>query len=795
MAASSADTRRPFGGIGSAPPEPEAGGGGRAHLGAVVALTVILALASLGVAIAAVLLVTSPDLSLPVNRLGPQQSQSAKTALYLAAYAVVLPLSLIAAPRLADAIAGGPNARALDSLATLLAAGLAAAILGVRASGRLPWGDGMAVLLVALGIWWLGAAAALTRALRPRPWPALLRLSGLGSRPAIVAGVLVYGVLVCVSHASALSLPVVGLGAAAVASCLIARRRVPRLPRRAGAVLDLAIAGVLLLAIPDVVVFETSSAPLSAWWEPGIIQFHHDFLLGPANQVLAGDALLVDAPVSQYGVGSIYALVAWFQVAPIGYGTYGLLDGILTALVYVAAYCLLRLVGVSRPLAGAALAVGVVALLYNLHYAVGALPQQGPLRFGLPMAAVLATVVAARRPRRARAARLAALAVLGISSIWALEAFVYTLVTLTAVAACHAWLEAPGHRLRSLAPQAAAAALACVCAHLFLAGATLAATGRLPDWGQYLSYVDAFLLGGAAGEVTYGFEPWSPALALGAAYLASAAAIVLVVRRLGEIAERQQGLLIALAGMTAYGIALFSYTQNRASTYLLAYVSLPALVIGVLWLSLLLRLPRDVPVGTRRGALAAGLSVAVLLLAAAWPGTGDRFSRSALAHTYPGGGLRAAMQRLWHPPPIDPRAPVGERLLERYMPGERRALILLPASPDLGTEILLRSGRANVLALGDPKADSFVLDVSIPALERSIAGLPPGTRMLTDQAGLAAFETLSANPGIDPFSKTVTGGNPLLEWTLRSIGERYDLRPIHRDASGFIVAELVRTGS
>ncbi len=43
----------------------------------------------------------------------------------------------------------------------------------------------------------------------------------------------------------------------------------------------------------------------------GVVQFHHDFLLGPANQVLGGDAVLVET-ASQYGVASIWFLAGWF---------------------------------------------------------------------------------------------------------------------------------------------------------------------------------------------------------------------------------------------------------------------------------------------------------------------------------------------------------------------------------------------------------------------------------------------------------------------------------------------------
>ena len=175
--------------------------------------------------------------------------------------------------------------------------------------------------------------------------------------------------------------------------------------------------------------------------------------------MLNGRAMLVDT-ASQYGVTSIYLLAAWFQLAPIGYGTLGLLTGGLTALWFAAGYGVLRLAGTSRPLSAAAMGVAVVALVFNLAYPVGALPQSGPLRFGLPMLVVLAAVAGERFPARARAARVAAFASLGLASVWSLEALAFTAVVLAAVLCVQAWLAPGPGRLRWLARQAALAGLA-----------------------------------------------------------------------------------------------------------------------------------------------------------------------------------------------------------------------------------------------------------------------------------------------------------------------------------------------
>jgi len=262
-------------------------------------------------------------------------------------------------------------------------------------------------------------------------------------------------------------------------------------------------------------------------------------------------------------------------------------------------------------------ALGVVALVYNLVYSVGGLPQQGPLRFGLPLALILFVVASARWPRHARSAQAAALVVLAVSSIWALEAFAYTVATFAAMACFQAYLLPPGTRLRWLGRQAVLAGAACACAHLLFAAATLAGTGHLPDWGQYLAYLHAYLFGDLA-DFTYDFSRWSPGVVVGGAYFASAAALVLLVRREPDLVRRERVVLLALTGTTAFGIVLFSYFVDRSLVSVLPYVSLPALLAGTLWLSLLVRSRESVPTGGRVGGLAFALSVAVLLLAVAW---------------------------------------------------------------------------------------------------------------------------------------------------------------------------------
>jgi hypothetical protein len=787
MAAPGTETRPGRGGAQAKRGEPEAGA--RAGLAPTLALSLALGLAAFTVLAAIVVSLSTPT---PLPPPLGEENQRAETLLYLAAFLVILPGALFAGQRLADRIARGPNATGLPLLVWVLVIALMGGLLAAKASSRLPWDDGVVVAGTMAALWLAAAGAAIARTARPTPWPLLLRFTGLSAAAAAAVPAAVLAAVLC--FAALDSITPAALLVAAVAAVLILalyrRRPAIALSRPWGPLADGLILAVLLLAVPDLVIFRPEqAADPSIALETGIIQFHQNFILGPANEVVHGGAVLAGT-ASQYGVGPVYLLAGWLQLAPEGYGAFGLLDDILTALLFGAAYGVLRLAGVPRLLAAGAMAVAVVALILNLVYPVGALPQQGPLRFGLPMALILVRVAGARWPGRAGAARIASWALVGLSSVWALEAFAYTLATFVGLLAFEAWGSPAPERRPRLLREAVGAASACLCAHLLLIGLTLVLAGRLPDYGQYFAFLDAFLFKGL-GDLTYDFSPWSAGLAVGGAYFSAAAALIMVLLRRPELARRERTLFLALAGMTAYGIALFSYFVDRSADHILPYVSLPAVVLGALWLSLVLREPGIAP-RVRLGGLAFALALGVLLLSTAWSSVGERLPRTALVRALPGGeGLRASLDRLWHPPPLDERAPAAEALIERYFPGSSSVPILV--APDLEVETLVRSGRTDYFGLADPWEDSFVPGEHLADLDRAVAALRPGSLLLTQTSGLREIASLRSRAVSRVLaSLTATGVfAPLQEYALKRIGQRFRLRPVHRDATGFVVARLV----
>jgi hypothetical protein len=704
-----------------------------------------------------------------------------------------VPLALRYGARLADRIAAGPNRSSAPLLGATLLAVLLALALGVKASERLPWGGGLWTMLVALLIWW-AFAAALTWVAARRPLPAL----GRAAPHAVAIWTVVLGLFLLLALAFA-AIPsisvlplVLGLVATALVVAAYGRVELPRLPRPAGLSYDVVAVLLLLVAVPNMVIFYPG--------EPGqgfltqVIHFHQNFFLGPASRVELGGAMLVDT-LSQYGVASITFIAGWFGIAGTSNGTLGILDGVLHAMVFAGGYVVLRAAGVRRLAATTAMLVALIVLVWGLIYPIGGLLQHGAIRFGMPMGVLVATVAGVRWPRAELPARLVTLAFVGLSSIWALEAFGYTVLTFLALTATRAALSEAASSRRWFIRRALEGLAACIVAHVLFAIGTLAAAGELPDWSNYLNTLREFL-SGSIGDLTYDFSPWSPGLGAGALLVASTVGVVTLILRKRDLARRESALVVALAGSTAYGVALFSYLVNRSADHIIPYVCLPVLMAGVLWLALLLRHPELASRGSRRAALALSGGLGTLLVAVAWSGAGSHLSESAIAYLPPGGkSMTAAIDRLGDPPPLSPGAAEAEALLDRHWAGEDEAAVVV--EPDLEIEALARTGRFNRIPLSDPWEDSFVADTHVDEVDEAVDDMKEGDLLLVDANALGAFRDYRANPTTDPLNVTspqtiVPSGLAILQdYALNRLAQRFRLRTVDRGANGLEVTELV----
>ena len=755
-------------------------------LGAVIAL-------SASISIGATLLV-GPILwdLLPVTDLPlgfASHHQDAETLIYLLAFAVLVPLGVLASVRVSDRIAAGPNAGGLSVLTALLTGGLALVVIAARLSG-------LEVLAAGAAVWGAVATGVLARAASTTPWPRLRRVEHLATWCWAATGLLGIPLVLCFTDLGSVSWSVAAVGAAIVGAVvgLRARFRPPNLPRWVGRCFDAGVVALLLLAVPNVVIFVFGGPDQL---DRSVIQFHQNFFLGPANQVLAGDALLVDV-LSQYGVGSIYFLSGAFRVVRIGNGTLGLVEGLLSALMYIGTYATLRLAGVTRALAAAAMAVGVIVLVYGLEYPLGGLLQHGAIRYAMPVGVLVGAVAEARRPRTTALAHGLVLVTVAVASVWALESFVYTVFTAVVCAGLLVVMRPAGERRREVRRWVVHLVGAVLLGHLVLAGSTLAIAGDLPRWGWYLRTLREFLFG-PLGELTYDFSSFSPGLAVGGLYMASASALAVILLRRPDIRDHQPALVVAIGGVTAHGIALFSYLDNRSSDHIIPYVCLPAIGVVALWLTLLGRPELRVPAGGRRVASAVALGGSILLVAASWSSVEVRYPQSALAHVVPGGpSLRTALVDLRDLPELQPGAAEGAELLDRHLPGEPRSIVL--ARADLSVEILVRAERGSRVPLGDPWEDSFVPEGHLDALAEFVDELDAGDLALLDAPAREAFDAYQRDPTLDPMEEEAddalvqTGLAPLQKVVLQAMAQRFALRTVVATEAGLEVVELTDRG-
>lgn len=765
-----------------------------------IALSVVLVCGAFMVALPVALMLIEP---VPLPMIGPvplpatlpSQNQTSETLLYILTFFLLLPAaiwsSLLAGRRITRL--SGPGA--FSSLAGLLVIGLGISVLLAR---LLPeWteiGNRGSTFLFGV-VWLLLAAAVLGLAMSGRSGKAdagLARSGRLIWQAAALAAVGGVFALVGWDEVDPGALAA-GLVAGALTVLLFNRLR-PREIGRWGLAFDLAMVVLIMLAIPDLVILrpeEALSDPVAAF-DTSVIQFHQNLFLGAASQVLSGSALLVDT-VSQYGVGSIYLIAAFFKVAPIGHGTIGFFDAVLSAAVFAGGYGVLRMSGVNRLLSAASLALAVTILIYGLYYPVGGLLQHGAIRFGLPMPLIVFAVAGLRWPRGANAMHLLALAVVGLSSVWALEAFLYVVFTWFGLTAISLVWQAPGSRARWLFRQALSVAAAIVVVQGLFAAITLAASGSLPDWGLYFTYLREFLVGDI-GDLTYDFDPWSPGLAVAAIYIAGAAALAVTAIRDREFVRRRRTAFLALGGLTGYGIVLFSYFDNRSLDHILPYVSLPALLVSTIWLALILDRPTGTSGRAMNWALGLALLASALAVANVWPAAGNRFQDSVLAAATPGGSsLRGGINRLWQMPPVVPGSDEGRRLIETYMPGEQQTAVLV--APDLDLDILVRSGRSNSLTITDAKEASWVTGPHLPGVEQAVADLEPGDRILVDEGALLAAAKLRREPDLDRFDLAGQVGLATIQVeAIAMISERFDLNTVAGGSNGLTVVELEARG-
>jgi hypothetical protein len=512
------------------------------------------------------------------------------------------------------------------------------------------------------------------------------------------------------------------------------------------------------------------------------ISEHMGFYLGPVNDVIGGRAMLVET-WSQYGNGVMYALVPWFSIAPIGFGTFAILTTTATTLQYLIVYAILRLTVRSQVVAIATVALATAVILFAQLGDYANYPSIGVLRFGPPYVVLLLGILAARSARRRKALVVAAALVVAISVPWSAETGATTVAVAGAMLAADA-LARPGsgrRRLRRLA--LALAGLACVCVAAFTAFcvATRLAAGAWPDWNPYIGFLRLYTTGGFG---TLPVPEWSPGLVVGAIYAASAVMVAALVLLRPDVVRDRPEAPLACAGLVALGVVSYTYFLGRSHPNNVMHVCLPAFALVALWFDgrgVAILAGRD---RGRRWAAALLTAFAIVGVVDSFPSIRAKWPRTVFAAALPLGGAGATQQSLslrvqdlWSNPPVDPLAPASEAFVRRF--GAGRPLVVV-MRPSLFAETLLHLRRTDAMPIASPSQDSLSPE-SLPRVQRAAAELDPGARLfvLTDVANNVVLDDLTE----------------LQLAELELLDERFERRLVARDpATGLTAFELASRG-
>ncbi len=684
--------------------------------------------------------------SKPIERLG-----------YLLAILVIVPLSVTLAWRRQRAGATGERQQLL-ALATLAAtAGVLclACLLALPTSGAL---DTSLFVLLALAM--ARIAIAMSDRLVPAVWPQRIPSRAMiAVTPLVLAAAATPfvppGTLSVLDIAVALA---AGLATFDLVRAFGGRRGLPRMWVR---VLDV---GVVVLCILVVMYLGASNFPAVGVGFVG----NQNYFLGPAIDVLHGHPMLVST-FSQYGVGLIDALAAIFLVVPIGYGTFTLLLSAWTALLFTVVYVVLRWSTESLLIALVGLAVAVVLGTFGTVGYYPWAPSTGVLRFGLPWLVILFSLASARTTTHKQLFDALVFTTVAVAAVWSGEVAVYCLGTAVALALLDAAIADVGarKRVRMAVRRIAQLVATSASALLIFTLLTRAFAGVWPNWGAYLYYISLYTTGGLGALP---IEPWSPGLALGAMYIVSAIAIVLLALTRPALMRERAVAFRAATGLTVLGALVYTYFLGRAQPNNLYHISPPGVALVFVWLGIV-RSTFDsrVVVAVASGTVVFGGAMVV----ANESGTlSEKYPATALAAVLGSApSLTGQVSELWHNPLVDPESAHVVQFVSSLEP--RHASLTLLLTPNVETESLLRLGTANAVGSSQP-------------CQEQLSGQGPGH---------VAQEVRSLAPGgivVTGTGPTNGGLLPIEQYTLTLLRGRFMLHEIASDAQGLRAFRMTR---
>lgn len=536
---------------------------------------------------------------------------------------------------------------------------------------------------------------------------------------------------------------------------IMRRRPASRFARGAvdAVVLIIAALVVFQLALPDI-----------------ITALNGNYFLGPATDIRHGHPMLVDT-YSQYGVGMFDALAGVFSILPLGYGVLTLVLSTLTASLWAGIYGVLRMGARSQLIAILALAVGVPFYVFGSVGLFTDYPSTGVLRFGLPWLVIMLSVASGRHgaDRYRSLLNAAVFAVVAIAAAWSGEAGVYCLGTAAAIACMDAASMAGplAQRARTSALSVLRLVGAYVAGLVLFTVITRLAAGQWPDWGPYVDFIRLYTTGGLGAE---SISFWSPGLAIGGVYAASAAVLLGILSARPALVREQLPSFLSAAGLTALGALVFTYFLGRSDPNNLIHISPPLVALVFVWLGI-----AKASVDLRWAAAVAIASVtfvSAILIAAERPNIETRFGYTALGMLvkHPD-EVRARVGILEDNPVVSPEAVAIAQFVASLHLGPRSITVL--ANPAYATEALFRLGRANAVGTSNPCQEQLSTTGGRRVLS-DVRQLHPGGVMVT-----------ADRPTYGPLV-------PLQSYARSLITVKFQLQRFDRPDAGLVAYSLVR---
>ena len=333
-------------------------------------------------------------------------------------------------------------------------------------------------------------------------------------------------------------------------------------------------------------------------------RYHHNFFIGPANDVLNGRTMFVDG-INQYGMLITYVLAAVFSTdaLPLSYHGFSFLIGVLILLQFGVLYALLRLTTHNRALSTAGMLIMSLLYVARLYIDPYTHPSSGPIRYGALFLLVL--LVALRLDRERPRLVILEIALTTYTAIWSLETGIFTWALYAALVVVEMIATAPnlitGIRKASirLGAMVLCGALAFGAFNVF----TYWRSGSWPDWTTYLEF---FTVYNGIGWLVDLWSPWLPVMALSYMGLAG----VLWVLLTGESATLQN--YVAPFGIALIGIMQIYYWVRVPFTGSIGAYVLPATYIALYAVHVVGQLNRPkLRMVTHGVALTAGVAIVV----------------------------------------------------------------------------------------------------------------------------------------------------------------------------------------